>query len=247
MTIILKRIARFFIRYLAKLLTAIEAEKNPLRKREPLRNLHHELWVRAVRESADFVENYLAEALVFEEIEEIWDFAIRKIKEEYNSGVCLEFGVFEGYSINYFSSHLHQLEFHGFDSFEGLKEDWLGHQLQKGFFNLNGKIPSINKNVILHKGWFEDTLQPFIDNNKSTISFIHVDSDTYESAKFVLEKLLPYLEKQTLVLFDDYLSYPNWTNGEHKALNECKEKFGFSVNYIGFSKEQALIEIVKEF
>ena len=92
-------------------MTAIEIEKNPLRTREPLRNLHHELWVRAVRESADFVENYLAEALVFEVTEEIWDFAIRKIKEEYNSGVCLEFGVFKGDSINYFSSHLHQLEF----------------------------------------------------------------------------------------------------------------------------------------
>ena len=157
----LKEIARLFLRCLAKLLTAIEVQKNPLRARESSRSLHHELWVRAVRESADFVENYLTEALVFEEIEQIWDFAIQKIKEDYSpgggdgkGGICLEFGVFKGHSINYFSSRLNQLEFHGFDSFEGLREDWLGHMLQKGTFDLKGKIPSVNKNVIIYKGFF---------------------------------------------------------------------------------------------
>ena len=73
-----------------------------------------------------------------------------------------------------------------------------------------------------------------------------MDSDTYESSKYVLETLLPYLNThETLVLFDDFLSYPNWINGEHKALHDCKKKFGFSIKYLGFSDQQALVSLIQ--
>ena len=38
----------------------------------------------------------------------------------------MEFGVFSGSSINFLSKHLYNKEIYGFDSFEGLKEDWIG-------------------------------------------------------------------------------------------------------------------------
>lgn len=43
---------------------------------------------------------------------------------------------------------------HGFDSFEGLPEDW-SHVLKGAFGEIKGALPD---NVRLYKGWFEDTL-----------------------------------------------------------------------------------------
>ena len=37
----------------------------------------------------------------------------------------LEFGVWKGESINFLSSFLNKGEIYGFDSFKGLREDWL--------------------------------------------------------------------------------------------------------------------------
>ena len=256
MIYLFKKPLKYFFKLYARLLIAIESEKDALRsdleksyiKRLPYRNLRNELWARAINSSADFVEKHLDEALVCEGKLELRDFAIKKISERNKSdeGICLEFGVFNGKSINYFSNNLPRYEFHGFDSFEGLNEDWFGNYRPSGSFDLKGKLPSVNENVILHKGYYNETLQPFLDANNiaSKIKFIHMDSDTYDSSKFVLETLLPCLnEQKTLILFDDFLSYPNWTNGEYKALYDCKEKFGFSIKYLGFSDQQVLISI----
>ena len=53
----------------------------------------------------------------------------------------LEFGVFSGTSINFFSENINK-NIYGFDSFEGLKEDWLGTSVTKGTFDLKKKIPN---------------------------------------------------------------------------------------------------------
>jgi hypothetical protein len=77
-----------------------------------------------------------------------------------NKYYYLEFGVFKGESANYFSQHVKKL--YAFDSFEGLKEDWIGTGGSKGTFNLNKKIPKLNANIIPIVGWVEDTLENFI-------------------------------------------------------------------------------------
>ena len=64
----------------------------------------------------------------------------------------LEFGVWYGNSINFLSKHL-KTKIYGFDSFVGLKEDWQGSNWSKGSFDIKGKIPDLNKNVIPIKGW----------------------------------------------------------------------------------------------
>ena len=50
----------------------------------------------------------------------------------------LEFGVFSGTSINFFSQKINK-NIYGFDSFEGLREDWLGTTVTKGTFDLKKK------------------------------------------------------------------------------------------------------------
>ena len=103
-------------------------------------------------------------------------------------GLYLEFGVHQGVSLNFLSSKLPEGQIiHGFDSFEGLPDKWLfGRGL--GHFSTGGKLPEVGPNVRLHKGWFSDTLPPFLANESDPISFIHIDCDLYVStnARFAL-------------------------------------------------------------
>ena len=72
----------------------------------------------------------------------------------------LEFGVASGNTINYISQFTDD-KVYGFDSFEGLPEKWRDG-FDKGAFSQNGTLPKVNQNVELIKGWFNETLLPFI-------------------------------------------------------------------------------------
>jgi hypothetical protein len=147
-------------------------------------------------------------------------FIIERAKENHqlNKSFYLEFGVHKGDSINFFSNYVNTI--YGFDSFEGLREDWKGTPLSKGTFNLNKEIPKLNKNVIPVVGWVQDTLVPFLEKEKPEINFLHLDLDTYESTKFVLTKVKPYLVKDCIIAFDELYNTYGWEEGEYKALKE---------------------------
>jgi hypothetical protein len=191
---------------------------------------------RANEKSADFVEKFCRDALIFRKTTDLWDYGIKKIKVE---GLFLEFGVHSGKSINYFADR-YSGPIYGFDSFVGLKQDWPGTHLSEGAFDLSGNPPEVKKNVVLVKGWFEETLQLFFSQTRGNIAFIHIDSDTYESAKFILDQSKNRFLKGTLILFDDFFGYPGFENGEFKAWAEFAAESEFK--YIGFSNQQALIE-----
>lgn len=87
----------------------------------------------------------------------------------------LEFGVFEGKTINYISKFTTD-KVYGFDSFEGLPEKWTD-QFDKGAFKVS-ELPKVNDNVVLVKGWFDETLPTFIqEQNGKKVSFLHMDAD----------------------------------------------------------------------
>jgi len=132
----------------------------------------------------------------------------------------LEFGVFSGKSINYISKFTNQTVY-GFDSFCGLPEDWRSGY-GKGSFNLNGNMPTVNSNVELISGWFNNTLEPFIKNKKQKVSFIHMDADLYSSTKYVLDTLKNWIDKNCIILFDELVNYPGYDGdtGELKAFYE---------------------------
>lgn len=158
-----------------------------------------------------------------------------KIKNN-DDNLWLEFGVATGNSINYISQFTSN-NIYGFDSFEGLPEDWIddnNHILaNKGVFSLNGNIPKVNNNVILIKGLFQDTLDNFLDIHKNKkISFVHIDCDLYSSTKFVLEKIYPFLDKNCIIVFDELVNIKNDTN-ELRALNEFIDKYNISYKWIG--------------
>tara|TARA_Y200000002_G_C22671727_1_gene660313 strand:- start:1380 stop:2114 length:735 start_codon:yes stop_codon:yes gene_type:complete len=153
----------------------------------------------------------------------------------------LEFGVWKGASANFFSKYVNKL--HCFDSFEGLKEDWIGTGGPMGDCNLDKKIPKLNSNVQITVGWVEDTLDDFLNKYNPKINFIHFDMDTYSPTKFTLEKLKPYLIKNAIILFDDLHSYIGWENGEYKALKEVFSENEFEYKAFNLSGAQCAIQI----
>ena len=157
--------------------------------------------------------------------EQLSRFSIRKyaiekslLNDKEKNKFYLEFGVYKGTSTNFFSEYVNKL--YAFDSFEGLREDWVGTGNSKGHFNLDKKIPKLNKNIEPIVGFIQDTLEDFLKKHNPKINFVHMDIDTYESTKYVLERLKPYLIKDSIILFDELYNFPGWRNGEYKALQE---------------------------
>ena len=89
----------------------------------------------------------------------------------------LEFGVYQGRSMRYWSEALRHEEavLHGFDSFEGLPEDFdRRFGLTKHALDVGGAIPSIeDPRVTFFKGWFEDVLPSYEvpDHDQLVITF----------------------------------------------------------------------------
>ena len=172
-------------------------------------------------------------------------------------GAILEFGVHTGLSINQIAAHA-GCKFktvHGFDSFEGLPEDWFTHhrhttKYKKGYFAVDA-LPEVEENVKLWKGWFTDTIPQYIKEHQEQIAFLHIDSDLYSSAIDILYGLNEYIVKDTIIVFDDFYPwgrkvYPLWEDGEYKALKEWSIEFDrhFEVLYHS-NHQQASIRILK--
>ncbi len=196
-----------------------------------------------IEKSALYAEEHMKSSMLFFKNYDIWDFVVSKLSK--NKGIALEFGVFQGTSINHMSKQLQNFKFHGFDSFEGLQEDWAGWALKKGAFNLNGILPKVNSNVELHKGWFNKTLPVFKQNqNLSELKLIHIDSDTYEACQTILDELKEYVKPGLMILFDEYFGYRGWEQGEFKAFQEFIKKENIEYKYVALAERQVLIEII---
>ena len=197
----------------------------------------------------DFFKDKMKSSSVFLKVDDIRNFAIYRAILN-NAGdsrnLFLEFGVYTGGSINLFSKQLKNINetIYGFDTFEGLTEDWLTHVFfPKGSLSLNNKLPKVAKNAILIKGKIQDTLDNFLkDNLKKKILFAHMDMDTYASTKFALAKIKPFLEKGSVILFDEFYGYPNWQQEEYKALTEVFKENEYK--FIAFCESEAAIQIL---
>lgn len=153
-----------------------------------------------------------------------------------SEGLAMEFGVYQGASLRLIANHLHQTV-HGFDSFEGLPEDWTAMQ-RRGRFSLGGAAPDgLPGNVELHKGWFSESLPAFLASHSGPVRFLHVDCDIYSSTLTVLDLLAERLVSGSIVVFDEYLNYPGWERHEHRALMEASTTHDFGFRYFGYASE----------
>jgi|TARA_R100000455_G_C6272587_1_gene129485 hypothetical protein len=194
----------------------------------------------AARESADYVRQYIKDAVITDV--GWWNVAPSKIEVK---GLCMEFGVYEGLSLNHLARCRPDITWYGFDSFLGLQEDWKGGTMAKGAFSTAEELPQMEKNVTLIKGWFKDTLPNFLLKYNLPISMMHIDCDTYESTKEVLDIIgKDRLVKGTRILFDEYHSYIGWKEGEFKAWKEFVIKNNIKYKYELFGRRQALVKII---
>jgi hypothetical protein len=135
-------------------------------------------------------------------------------------GTILDLGVYKGGSTRSLARIFSPHTIHGFDSFEGLPEDW-SHVLKGAFGELKGALPDMPENVKLYKGWFEDTLPEwFRQHGDEPISLLRVDCDIYSSTKTIFDVVGSRVQSGTWILFDELIGYHGWRQHEHKAFQE---------------------------
>lgn len=162
-----------------------------------------------------------------------------------DDGMVLEFGVATGRTLNHIARLLPHKFIHGFDSFQGLPENWTS-RMPKGFFKRNN-LPRVNHNCKLHVGWFNETLprwkSVFGDN---PIQLLHIDSDLYSSAVTILSELEANIVPGTVIVFDEYINYPGWQQDEFRAWQEFVAENAIDYEYIGYvSRHQKVAVRVK--
>jgi len=113
-----------------------------------------------------------------------FDFVISKFKLEQAPVTYLEFGVASGVSFEWWLNHLKNPAsvFFGFDTFEGLPEDW-GLFFKKGAMAHDMKEIADNRHTFF-KGIFQDTLVNAINDNRSLLEQQIIKIITLESELF---------------------------------------------------------------
>jgi len=145
-----------------------------------------------------------------------WDYQRRKkmyewvIANENLTGSInyIEFGVAWGESFNWWlqqNTHVNS-RFYGFDTFDGLPEDW--GPFKKGAFSSNQALPDINNDARgkFYKGLFQQTVPRFVkelDNSKRNV--ILMDADLYSATLYALTSLAPHLKKGDIIFFDEFV------------------------------------------
>lgn len=218
-----------------------------IRPRNNRLNLIDEIFNRSIHTSVDFVNQNLGDSQMFSKNTDIWDYCLEtsEILNKSPAPLILEFGVYKGNSINYFAERVPNAKLVGFDSFEGLSENWTGFILSKGHFNQNGIVPKVHSNVNLVKGWFENTLPNYVKSAQlENLALLHLDADTYSPTKFVLETLCSYFKPGLIILFDEFFGYPNWQNHEFKAWIQVTQDKNISFKYIAFGEQQVAVQIL---
>ena len=154
-------------------------------------------------------------------------------------GDYLEFGVYNGTSMICMHRVLGELGFDsirlfGFDSFEGLPETaakddegtWHPGQFSCDY-EFTRKVLDLEdvdwNRIFLIKGWFSDTLNDDLIRkyNITNASVIMIDCDMYLSAKEALNFCAPLIQKEAVILFDD------WYSGDRLADRNLGEKRAF--------------------
>ena len=209
--------------------------------------IFHLINQQAAQDSAQYALNNFSKAMQFNTRTELWSYCLNRIPQikTAEGGIIAEFGVWKGESINFFARNCPKAKVFGFDSFEGLEEDWYGSRGLKGTFSTNGQLPKCETNVILVKGWFEDTLPKFCrDLQQEKIQLLHMDADTYKPTAYVLSSLKKNLGKGTIVIFDEYFGYSSFREHEFKAWQEFVNSEGIKYQYIGYTEKVVAIEIL---
>jgi predicted O-methyltransferase YrrM len=227
-------IRKWLLKGIDKLVLHIAATATPLvlkyynltysRKWHP----HDAMRDEALAETVAYIKSNMPDAVIKDDQVGVLNFAC---KQKLPDGLVLEFGVRTGTTINHIARCLPDRTLYGFDSFEGLPEPWDGWSMEKGTF-ARESLPEVDSNVQLVKGWFDETLSPFLQEHAGNAALVHIDSDIYSSAKTILDELAPRIASGTIIVFNEYFNYPNWRRHEYRAFAEFCERYRVEYEYL---------------
>ena len=194
----------------------------------------------AALSSAEYAGRVMPTARTFTDPEATMRYALQIAPAE---GMALEFGVFEGRSLALIAEARGQGEVYGFDSFEGLPEDYRPH-VRAGAFAVD-RLPDV-AGAELVVGWFDQSLPGFLETHPGPVGFLHVDGDLYSSAKTVLDLVGPRLRKGSIVVFDEFFNFPGWQDHEFRAWQEHLSSSGAQVAYEAYTvnNEQVVVRVL---
>lgn len=206
-------------------------------------NIFDSIHKEATKDSVRYIYENASNSVMLGNRKQLLKFALKEYvkNSEYKDKLFLEFGTYKGELINFCSSLIPEAKFYGFDSFEGLPESF--SIWKRGRFDIKGKLPKVNKNVSLIKGYFNETLPKFLEEHKEKAAFIHIDCDLYSSTKTIFENIYDRIVPNTVIQFDEYYNYPGWRNHEFKAFQEFCKKYSVEYEYIGISHMQVALVI----
>jgi hypothetical protein len=224
---------------MSKILKIIDKFSAPFEPRES-RFLWREVQKKATESTVNFITGNMPNALFCKDPLEVLEYAAGlRVK-----GLVAEFGVFSGKTINHIASFIPEQTIYGFDSFEGLPEQWQGFLYMKNWFDTKGVMPSVKSNVKLIKGWFENTVPSFFKEQNSEVSILHIDCDIYSSTKTVFNAAKPFLQKGTILIFDEFFNYPGYEKHEFKAFFELIDETKMDFDFIAYSGNQAAVKLL---
>lgn len=169
------------------------------------------------------------------------------LKAASNNGLWMEFGVFRGNTLTMMAKSNPKKIIYAFDSFQGLPERWrnvsksdLEKYVKKSAFSTDGVPPRLPfHNIAFIIGLFHETLPPFLrDHAGRKISFLHMDADLYSSSFYVLNQVKSMLASKAIIVFDELVNYPEYLNGELKALWDVFADSSFAVEVVAHSCNQ---------
>jgi hypothetical protein len=199
-------------------------------------------WLTAGITSSAYAEDHMRRATRFEDRYAILEHCLSVAPSD---GLVLEFGVYSGDTIRRIAEAKPTQKVYGFDSFEGLPEDWR-EGFEQGQFALAG-LPDVPQNVELIKGWFDKTLPVFCSGRKDErVSFLHVDCDLYSSTQTIFLHLRAMIQPGTIILFDEFFNYPGWQKHEARAFEEFCRANAVVFEHIGVvaHHQQAAVRIL---
>ena len=169
-----------------------------------------------------------------------WALFDSMIDESKKARPFYEFGVWRGISFKYLINTFKKG--YGFDTFEGLPEDW--HDTKKGAYSAEGIIPQIDGGKFI-KGKFENTLPGFFSEPRPMASIMNFDADLYSSTLCALNYSKPAMDQHTILIFDEFIINESWEQDEYKALNEfcSKNNLSYQVIAISYFTKQVAVKL----
>lgn len=166
---------------------------------------------------------------VVEDDTDLFELALARVVGE--RPIYLEFGVYKGRSMRWWSQRLPHAgaKLVGFDSFEGLPEDWRPNY-DAGAFATGGPPSIDDERVSFEVGWFEDTLGSFEMPEHDQL-IINIDCDLYSSTTTVLNWAEPHLKVGTLIYFDEFSDRDH----EMRAFNEFSSRSPHEFRPLGYA------------